>query len=430
MLKESFKKYDIRGTGISEEDACKLGKIFARKHGDVIVGRDKKGSSRKLCKAFIEGVKSQGMKAYYLGVVPTDFVSFASKKLVRPSCMITASHLSDEYDGFKFNYDDGSSFKTSDLYYLRDKFFSDDCEQSLNSKGKRKRLRLKKDYIDSLKARYFNFFKKDLKGQKIVLDLKGGVSMAPYLLKELNASVYKINSNGSEPNPENLLELSNKVIELGACLGMAFDYDADRVLVVDENGNYVDPNHISCLIARVYGGPVIASIDSSLVLETCGNVIYSKVGDPYIQECLKSVLCKCKECNPFGSESSGHYTDPHHAWCSSGTLFSAIIAGLALNKNLSELVNSLPKIHVRKEKLDVPNKDAFMNYVCNFVKTNELAKLISDIDGVKFEYRDHYFTIRPSNTEDIIRFHVESVSGLEESIIEEVKYESCYPCWR
>ncbi len=399
-LIESFKSYDVRGVGLSFEDAVRLGKAFARLYGNVVLGRDNKKSSYSLSRGFIKGVLSQGMNVYDLGKVPTDLVSFASKHYGLCSCMITASHLGYEYDGFKFNYVTGASFMSEDLNNLRDAILIDYND---SGSGVCFEKDLRPDYFNSMKNCYHNFFDYDLKGLRIVLDLKGGVSMAPELLSMLNADIISvINSNGPDPKESNLKELSSEVVRRGVHLGIAFDCDADRAVFVDDKGRKVNGNHITCLLAKRYGSPVIASIDASSIIEGFAEIIYSRVGDPNVLDALINTN------GVLGVEPpSGHYTDPNHALCSSGALFSSIIAGLIKDESLSSLVSELPEVRLYETafEADDDKKEFYMKIAMNLTS---IYGLISDIDGFKFYYKGMPAGARGSGTSDKFRLWIET----------------------
>lgn len=263
MNEKIFREYDIRGIygeDITEETAYLIGKAFGsyiqeENHFKVIVGYDNRISSPALFESLKKGLLETGVDVTGLGLVTTPMYYYA-KKLHEFDCgiMITASHNPKEYNGFKISFDKignayGEKIQDFKNFLLEGNFSS--------GNGEYKTLDIKKDYINLLKYSLDIGFRK----VKVVVDAGNGTAsiIIKDILDSLGVTYYPLycDSDPTFPNhhpdpsvPENMIDLSNKVKELGYHLGIAFDGDADRIGLVDELGNIIQADMIMDIFYR------------------------------------------------------------------------------------------------------------------------------------------------------------------------------------
>ncbi len=288
----------------------------------VVVGKDTRLSGYMIESALVSGLCAAGMDVFLLGPIPTPAVAMLVRSLRADiGVMISASHNPYFDNGIKLFGPDG--YKLSDEIEMRiEAMLDDDIEMALadsDGLGRAKR-------VDGVHDRYIEFAKRtlprsmSLSGLRIVVDCANGAAykVAPAVLWELGAEVISVND---EPNGFNInkecgsthpVGLQKKVHEVRADIGIALDGDADRVVVVDENGTIVDGDQIIALIAeawhqsgRLAGGGVVSTVMSNLGLERfLGSLNLqlhrTKVGDRYVVEHMRAHGLN------VGGEQSGH----------------------------------------------------------------------------------------------------------------------------
>ncbi|MDA0941209.1 MAG: phosphoglucosamine mutase [Proteobacteria bacterium] len=284
----------------------------------VIIGKDTRVSGYMLESALEAGFSAAGVDVYLTGPIPTPAIAYLTKTLrAQIGVVISASHNLYHDNGIKFFSSQG--LKLDDQIELEIEKTIDSIE-NLDSEtiGKAKR-------IDDAQGRYLEFCKNtfsknlSLSGVKIVLDCSHGATyqVAPKLFSELGADVLSI---GIQPNGTNINEhcgstsldlLSLTVKESKAHLGIAFDGDGDRVLMVNSKGEKVDGDQLLFIIVRAamthktFSGGVIGTLMTNLALEEKFkklNIDFqrSDVGDRYVSELMQANNWK------YGGENSGH----------------------------------------------------------------------------------------------------------------------------
>ena len=288
----------------------------------VVLGKDTRLSGYMIENAMVAGLTAAGMDVFLLGPIPTPAVAMLARSLRADiGVMISASHNPYYDNGIKLFGPDG--YKLSDEIEGRiEAMLDEDIDLALadsDGLGRAKR-------VDGGDDRYIEFAKRtlpramSLSGLRIVVDCANGAAykVAPAALWELGAEVIAINV---EPDGFNINKecgsthpagLSQKVHEVRADIGIALDGDADRVVIVDENGEVVDGDQIMALIAeswhqsgRLAGGGVVATVMSNLGLErflgSVGLELHrTKVGDRYVVEHMRAHGLN------VGGEQSGH----------------------------------------------------------------------------------------------------------------------------
>ena len=301
-----------------------VGNLFRR--GDhrhrVVIGKDTRLSGYMLENALVAGFTAAGLDVFLLGPIPTPAVAMLTRSLRADiGVMISASHNPYQDNGIKLFGPDG--FKLSDELELRiEALLDEDIHLQLarsEAIGRAKR-------IDGVHDRYIEFAKRTmprditLSGMRVAIDCANGAGykVAPAALWELGADVVSI---GTEPNGVNInlncgsthpVALARKVHEVRADIGIALDGDADRVLIVDENGAIIDGDQLMALIGESWaadntlrGNGIVATVMSNLGLERFLTdkgltLARTRVGDRYVVEHMRA-----HDYN-VGGEQSGH----------------------------------------------------------------------------------------------------------------------------
>lgn len=253
-LSKVIKAYDVRGVVPDELDDAIVGAVgaaFARlAQNDIVVVRDMRTSSPQFLAAFAEGVTSQGYDVIDAGLGSTDLAYFASGKLDLPGAMITASHNPAKYNGLKLCWPGAKPVgQDTGLGQIR-QLIEEGIPVHDGARGSIIARPMADDY-----AAYLNSLVNltGIRRLKVVADAGNGMGghMAPIVFAGLPIDLTPMyfELDGSFPNheanpldPKNLIDLQAKVRESGADIGLAFDGDADRCFVVDENGEPVPPS--------------------------------------------------------------------------------------------------------------------------------------------------------------------------------------------
>jgi phosphoglucosamine mutase len=332
MTRRYFGTDGIRGTSnvspmtpdVAMRVGLAVGKLFRRgqhKHR-VVIGKDTRLSGYMLENALVAGFTAAGLDVFLLGPIPTPAVAMLTRSLRADiGVMISASHNPFEDNGIKLFGPDG--YKLSDEIEGRlEELIDSDMKALLapaDQIGRAKR-------VDGVHDRYIEAAKRTLprditlSGLRVAIDSANGAAykVAPAALWELGAEVVSI---GNEPNGHNInrdcgstspVALAKKVHEVRADIGIALDGDADRVLIIDEQGSVVDGDQLMAVIGeswaedeRLTGGGVVATVMSNLGLERFLKgkgltLARTKVGDRYVVEHMRAHNFN------VGGEQSGH----------------------------------------------------------------------------------------------------------------------------
>src|SRR5690606_32040617 len=318
------KAYDIRGVVGDELDADvvrEVGAAFTRLVGGpaVVVGHDMRESSPQLVEAFAEGVTGQGVDVVNIGLASTDMLYFASGWLELPGAMFTASHNPAQYNGIKLCRAGAAPIgQDSGLSEIKE-LVAHGVPEFLGAKGSVSHREMVTEYAQYLRNLV------DLSGirpLKIVVDAGNGMAgrTVPTVFDGLPIEVVPMyfELDGTFPNheanpldPANLVDLQEKIREVGADAGLAFDGDADRCFVVDENAAPVSPSAITALVAvrelgKEPGGTIIHNLITSkavpeIVTEHGGKPVRTRVGHSFIKQTMAETGAV------FGGEHSAHY---------------------------------------------------------------------------------------------------------------------------
>ena len=431
MLEKIIKAYDIRGLvkdEVTPDFSFSLGVAFAkfleieREPATIVVGEDMRPSSAPLADAFSDGATSQGMDVIRIGLASTDMLYFASGKLNLPGVMFTASHNPAKYNGMKLCKNGARPIgQESGLVKIR-QLIEVGVPMSNRPVGNVRKQELLSDYVDYLLTRFpKNTFKK--RKLKVVIDAGNGMAgfTAPAVMEQLNVELIPMyfELDGNFPNheanpiePENLKALQKKVKKEKADIGLAFDGDADRCFLIDENGDLVNPSALTGLIAvrelkANPGATIIYNLISSkavaeVISENGGIALRSRVGHSYI----KTLMVESGAV--FGGEHSGHFYFGDFWRADSGMLAAlyALAELMATPKSLSNLLEPYNR-YFSSGEINSKVKDASKSI--KLVKDKYQDKYeVDELDGLTVTAENWWFNLRPSNTEPLLRLNVEA----------------------
>ena len=431
MLEKIIKAYDIRGLvkdEVTPDFSFSLGVAFAkfleieREPATIVVGEDMRPSSTPLADAFSDGATSQGMDVIRIGLASTDMLYFASGKLNLPGVMFTASHNPAKYNGMKLCKSGARPIgQESGLVKIR-QLIEEGVPMSNRPVGNVRKQELLNEYVDYLLARFpKNTFKK--RKLKVVIDAGNGMAgfTAPAVMERLNVELIPMyfELDGNFPNheanpiePENLKALQKKVKKEKADIGLAFDGDADRCFLIDENGDLVNPSALTGLIAvrelkANPGATIIYNLISSravaeVIAENGGIALRSRVGHSYI----KTLMAESGAV--FGGEHSGHFYFGDFWRADSGMLAAlyALAELMATSKSLSNLLEPYNR-YFSSGEINSKVKDASKSI--KLVKDKYQNKYqVDELDGLTVTAENWWFNLRPSNTEPLLRLNVEA----------------------
>jgi len=431
MLEKIIKAYDIRGLvkdEVTPDFSFSLGVAFAkfleieREPATIVVGEDMRPSSGPLADAFSDGATSQGMDVIRIGLASTDMLYFASGKLNLPGVMFTASHNPAKYNGMKLCKSGARPIgQESGLIKIR-QLIEEGVPISNRPVGSVRKQELLNDYVDYLLARFpKNTFKK--RKLKIVIDAGNGMAgfTAPAVMKKLNVDLVPMyfELDGNFPNheanpiePENLKALQKKVKKEKADIGLAFDGDADRCFLIDENGDLVNPSALTALIAvrelkANPGATIIYNLISSkavpeVISEHGGIALRSRVGHSYI----KTLMAESGAV--FGGEHSGHFYFGDF-WRADSGMLAALYALAELMATSSSLSNLLEPYNRYFSSGEINSKVKDANKSIKLVKDKYKDRYqVDELDGLTVTAESWWFNLRPSNTEPLLRLNVEA----------------------
>ena len=430
-----FRTYDIRGivgktltvTGVHEIGRAIGSEAHDRGQQGIVVARDGRSSSPALADVLIKGLRATGRDVIDIGMVPTPVLYFATHFLDTGSgVMITGSHNPPEYNGLKIMLGD-ETLSGEDIRAIYKRVKSNDF---ISGQGDLQ--------VADITADYLRRVSEDLPVAlalpfKIVLDCGNGVAgnLAPQLFKALGHDVVELfcDVDGTFPNhhpdpsqPENLVNLIDKVKEVKADIGFAFDGDGDRLGVVDGEGNIIWPDRQLMLFAkdvlsRNQGAKIIFDVKCSRYLKA---IIEASGGEPLMWKTGHSLIkSKMKEVDaPLAGEMSGHIFFKERWYGFDDALYAAarMIEILAKydGKPVKVFAEMPGGVATAELRLGMPEAEhaTFMQALKD--KTPFQGAEIIDIDGLRIEYPDGWGLIRPSNTSPnlIMRFEAEDQTAL------------------
>jgi phosphomannomutase len=429
VLDRIVKAYDIRGTTpdeMNDDVAYALGVAFADfvKAPTVLVGRDMRVTGESLAESFSRGVISRGVNVVNLGLASTDLVYFAAGSLDAPGAMFTASHNPAEYNGIKFCLSGARPVGIdTGLATIRDaakEVLAGREPADVAAFGTIAERDMLNDFADHV----VSFIDVDsLIPMKVVADTANGMGglIVPVVFNRLPMMQLEVmypELDGSFPNhpadpiqPANQRDLQARVVSGGFDIGLAFDGDADRVFVVDEQGRGVSGSTTTAILAAAVlranpGATVLHNLICSrsvpeVITENGGVPVRTKVGHSNIKQVMAETGAV------FGGEHSAHYYFLDNYRADSG-----IIATMFMLQELSRAQQPLSELRKPFERYEASGEINTSVSDAQVVMA-EVAKVYSKfpqdwIDGLTVDCGDWWFNLRPSNTEPLLRLNLEA----------------------
>jgi phosphomannomutase len=451
------KAYDVRGTVPDQWNdvvATALGRAFVQTLRDdpatresaerIVIGYDMRASSPALASAFADGANHEGADVVNIGLSSTDMLYYASGALDQPGAMFTASHNPAQYNGIKMCRTGakpiGQDTGLADIRRRAEAILDGDAPaESVDGgaaaapvkRGTMEERNLLADYAAYLRGLVDL---SEIRPLRVVIDAGNGMAgyTVPAVLGDTHLPPLPLTIiplyfelDGTFPNheanplePKNLVDLQAAVRQHGADLGLAFDGDADRCFVIDENGDPVSPSAITAMVAvrelkKHPGSTVIHNLITShavpaLVKEHGGTPVRTRVGHSFI----KGEMARTGAV--FGGEHSAHYYFRDFWGADTGMLAAMHVLAELGNQSrpLSEVGKEYVGAYVASGEINstVTDQQAKLGEVRqHFADVPGVA--MDDLDGLTVEFGDgSWANLRPSNTEPLLRLNVEATS--------------------
>ena len=440
-----FRQYDVRGVvgrDLTPDAARAVGQGYAAilaergLHGAVAIGRDNRPSGASLRDALVAGLTTCGLNVVDVGVVPTPVLYWTlHHEPVVGGIQITGSHNPPEYNGFKLNLGT-DSLHGDQIQHLYDLIVRGAFPRG---QGAVRTVSVIERYIDDVVGRVGRLSRR----LRVVFDCGNGAGslVAGRLFGKLgiDATYLFCESDGTFPNHhpdptvvENLRDLIAAVRATGADLGIGFDGDADRIGVIDNNGEIVWGDHVLIVYARDVlartgaGQPIIFDVKCSQALpaaidEAGGVPVMWKTGHSLIKEKMKERHA------PLAGEMSGHMFFGEGFYGHDDALYGAarllrIVAesGRSLSAMLADVPKFIATPEIRVECPEDRKFDIVQSAAEHFRRTHEVI----DVDGARVLYGDGWGLIRASNTQPVLvlRFEARTAERLAEIQAEMIEW--------
>lgn len=393
--------------------------------GTIVIGSDGRLGSSWIEKILVGTFEALGRDLEILGVVPTPTVQFMTEKSnAVAGIVITASHNPQDWCGLKFLDENGvflnqemnekmwsvldsNVFTFPELTLGKTKYSETAIEKHIKSVLDLELIR-NSDLINKIKS----------KNLKVVVDAvnSSGSIIIPKLLEELGFEVIKINCEGNgvfihtpEPIPDNLEELASNVYSTSSDFGVAVDPDADRLVIIDENGDPIGEEKTIVLASKAIFDyyresknlTTTVNLSTSKMIEELAISYGAKVERSPVGEI--NVVEKMKKNNSIiGGEGSGGVILPMSHYGRDSLVGIALISYLLSNttKSMSDLCEELPKYEMIKTKFEFSGD---FKIISENIKKNFESEKINSEDGIRIDFEDSWVQIRKSNTEPILR---------------------------
>lgn len=423
-LDRIFKAYDVRGVVPDDLDAAlvrRIGAAFAdwSRAPAIALGRDCRLSSPELAAALADGITARGADVIDLGLASTDLLYFASGSLDVPAIMLTASHNPKQYNGLKFCLAGAKPVgEDTGLREIRSLTEGPD-PGPVASPGTVRERDLLAAYVDHV----LSFVDVEaMRPMTVVADTANGMGglVVPAVMARLPITLHHLYAelDGTFPNhpadpidPENQKDLKAAVLEHGADVGLAFDGDADRVFLIDEQAQDVSGSLLTALVAIAMldqepGAKVVHNLICSwtvpeVVREHGGEPIRTRVGHSFIKQVMADTGAI------FGGEHSGHYYFRDNYRADSG-LIAAVVAMGELSKADAPLSSLLAPLRRYADSGEINSKVDDPTERIEAIAAAFDAGRQDRLDGLTVEFEDWWCNVRASNTEPLLRLNVEA----------------------
>ena len=424
----AFKQYDFRGVfgeDFTTDDIYRFGFFLPTllKTDKVLVGRDMRLSTPAMFDSLTRGITDAGADVCDMGLTTTPMVYyFTAKHHFKASVMITASHNPKEYNGLKVSREDALPVGLDTGLGELQQMMKEREVVPAAKKGKVVDYPVMQEYLEFQKQYHY-----DCSNLKMVMDCSNG--MASILVKDIfgTSPIYMYNElDGSFPNheanplePENVVDLQKKVLQEKADIGVVFDGDADRVMFVDEKGQFIPPDLMIAVLAHYFvgeknmQGKVIVDIRTSKsvteYIEKMGREIYTwRVGRAFAALKLREID------GAFGGEFAGHYYFRDFYYSDSAMIAAQVILHVVSEMkkkglSVSQLIAQIATYRNTGEiNFKIEDKKAAMEAMREHFCAQEPFTKFMDFDGYRIEFKDWWFNVRPSNTEPYLRLLMEA----------------------
>jgi len=443
-----FKAYDVRGiypNQIDQDTAWRIGFASAQfllsrarqENGKVkesiCAGYDMRRDGDLLANAMIAGMNAAGAHVIDIGMIDTPQMYFAVNFFGNcGGVQVTASHNPAQYNGFKVSGIEarpvGADTGLTDIKNIAMGL----KHTAISGKGSVEQFDLTPEYKNHIRR----FLNTDITDVRIAVDASNGMAgkMVPLIFGDVPIGMTKLNFThegtfAHDPNPlveENLQQIKDATRSSGSIVGFCFDGDADRLMMVDENGTNVPADLMVAMMVPYFlenepkGTTIIYDLRSSRVvreeIEKYGGTPYrSRVGHVFMKKALRETN------GVFGGELSGHFYYRNNFFADSGLITFAKMLSIihTAGKRVSEIVRPLRRYFQSGElNFKVKNKEEVMNELASGYDDGQ----IDHLDGVTVQYEDWWFNCRPSNTEPLLRLNVEAkTKELLESKLDEIE---------
>ncbi|MFJ6908206.1 phosphomannomutase/phosphoglucomutase [Streptomyces griseoluteus] len=431
-LSQIVKAYDVRGVVPDQWDEA-MAELFGAAFAEVtdataiVVGHDMRPSSPGLSRAFARGALNRGVDVTEIGLCSTDQLYYASGALDLPGAMFTASHNPARYNGIKMCRAGaapvGQDTGLADIRALVERWTETGAPTPAAAPGTLTARDTLDDYAAYLRSLVDLTAIRPL---KVVVDAGNGMGghTVPTVLAGLPLTVVPMyfELDGTFPNheanpldPANIVDLRKRVVQEGADIGLAFDGDADRCFVVDENGDPVSPSAVTALVAarelaRNGGtGTVIHNLITSrtvaeVVREHGGTPVRTRVGHSFI----KAEMARTGAI--FGGEHSAHYYFKDFWNADTGMLAALhVLAALGTHPTpLSTLTAQYDRYAGSGEINSTVTDQQARLAALRAAYTPASGTTLDDLDGLTVSTPTWWFNVRPSNTEPLLRLNAEA----------------------
>ena len=415
----------IYGNDLNLHEVIKFSRLFAscliRPRGKCVLARDTRHSGKIILQAVSASLMEQGIDVYDLDVAPTPMV-FRETRKYGAGVVVTASHNPLEWNGLKFVVDGRGIYENElDLMLKGTTSTSDKYGKSYN---------IVSEYLNEI----VDLVVQTGTSRAVTLgfDLGGGATCnyVEALFKKLGHKFHCVNdvpgisSRGPDPTIDALNELRTLVQENELDFGFAFDLDGDRLVVVNNRGEKLNPDStlLLCIASALKMGmkKFVTSIDTSVSVEKLiksyhGRAEYSKVGEANVVKRMLEL-----DADAGGEGSSAGFILPRFNMCRDGLLAAATVSSLD-SSTINECLRLASEYVQIRSKISV-NSTIHLKLLDKLLDQfgSESSQILT-IDGVKAIFdEDSWVLVRPSNTEDAIRISVESKANNAQSLYKKI----------
>jgi len=431
---------DVANRIITPQLALQLGQALVTytKAAKILIAHDTRTTSPMLKHALTAGITACGANVLQQGILPTPILAYLTRMTKsNAGVMITASHNPPEYNGIKLYNPDTSAYTLTQQNQMENLVTQKNFNLARwQDVGKTQEVDETHHYIEMIENKV-----RIRKPWKLILDPGNGASsfLSPRIFRKLECEVTTINSQpdgyfpgrSAEPSKESLGSLCNLVKDLKADVGIAYDGDGDRMIVVDERGHVTPPDQTFAaygthVISNQKNKKVVTHVEASMCVERMveangGKVIRTKVGDVNITESL------VRNSAAFGGEPCGAWIHPSFHYCPDGILSSVLLLQ-ALEEtglNMSKFVSKAPQYPILRENISCSDDSKIL--VLERIN-NTLPAILTGIkeqsnqDGLRLTFEQAWLLVRPSGTESLMRITVEAETAkMAESLLRKVE---------